>query len=152
MVNPRDIAGNAEEEEGFPRLHPAYRLVRLVVRGPPRERQTWVRFTLFALDLFPWSSHTSDLKTGTPEDTLSGAWRYKVSAGTGWSVVSIMWLDEFYLQLLDEFYLQLLSQCGSTYTPSYRHRLSDPDHLCCVSRDAGKNIPKGCVVIFALCA
>ena len=28
------------------------------------------------------SSHTSDLETGTPVAILSGAWRYRVSAGT----------------------------------------------------------------------
>ena len=29
------------------------------------------------------SSHTSDLKTGTPVASLQGAWHYRVSAGTG---------------------------------------------------------------------
>ena len=32
---------------------------------------------------FPVSSHTSDFKIGTPVATLPGAWRYRVSAGTG---------------------------------------------------------------------
>ena len=36
------------------------------------------------------SSHTSDLKVGTPVATLPGAWRYSVSAGTGWPSVSIL--------------------------------------------------------------
>ena len=40
------------------------------------------------------SSHTSDLKTGTPVATLPGAWRYRVSTGTGWPGVSILWLGE----------------------------------------------------------
>ena len=39
---------------------------------------------------FPRSSHTSDLKIGTPVATLPGAWRYRVSAGTGWLGVSIL--------------------------------------------------------------
>ena len=34
--------------------------------------------------------HTSDLKIGTPVATLPGAWRYRVSAGTGWPTVSIL--------------------------------------------------------------
>ena len=34
--------------------------------------------------------HTSDLKTGTPVVTLPGAWRYRVSAGTGRSGVRIL--------------------------------------------------------------
>ena len=36
------------------------------------------------------SSHTSDLKLGTPLATLPGVWRYRVSAGTGWPGVSIL--------------------------------------------------------------
>ena len=39
---------------------------------------------------FSGSSHTSDLKIGTPVATLPGAWRYRVSAGTGRSGVSIL--------------------------------------------------------------
>ena len=38
---------------------------------------------------FSGSSHTSDLKIGTPVTTLPGAWRYRVSAGTGRLGVSI---------------------------------------------------------------
>ena len=38
------------------------------------------------------SSHTSDFKIGTPVATLPCAWRYRVSAGTGWPSVSILWL------------------------------------------------------------
>ena len=38
---------------------------------------------------FSGSSHTSDLKIGTPVATLPGAWRYRVGAGTGWPGVSI---------------------------------------------------------------
>ena len=36
------------------------------------------------------SSHTSDLRIGTPVATLPGAWRYRVSAGTGRPGVSIL--------------------------------------------------------------
>ena len=39
---------------------------------------------------FSGSSHTSDLKTGTPVTTLPGAWHYRVSAGTGRPGVSIL--------------------------------------------------------------
>ena len=38
------------------------------------------------------SSHTSDLNIGTPVATLPGAWRYRVSAGTGRPGVSTLWL------------------------------------------------------------
>ena len=41
-------------------------------------------------DFFPGSSHASDFKIGTPVATLPGAWRYRVSAGTGWLGVSIL--------------------------------------------------------------
>ena len=40
--------------------------------------------------IFFWSSHTSDLKIGTPVATLPGAWHYRVSAGIGWPGVSIL--------------------------------------------------------------
>ena len=36
------------------------------------------------------SSRTSHLRIGTPVATLPGAWRYRVSAGTGWPSVSIL--------------------------------------------------------------
>ena len=41
--------------------------------------------------IFSGSSHTSDLNIGTPVATLSGAWRYRASAGTGWPGVSILY-------------------------------------------------------------
>ena len=39
---------------------------------------------------FSGSSHTSDLKMGTPVATLPGSWRYRVSVGTGRPDVSIL--------------------------------------------------------------
>ena len=39
---------------------------------------------------FAGSSHTSDLKIGPTVATLPGAWRYRVSAGTGRPGVSIL--------------------------------------------------------------
>ena len=39
---------------------------------------------------------------------LQGAWRYRVSAGTGWPGVSMLLLSE-----IASFILQLLPQCGS---------------------------------------
>ena len=65
------------------------RLVGLVVRRPPRERQ--VPGSNPACDgIFSGSSHTSDLNIGTPVATLPGAWRYRVSAGTDRPGVSIL--------------------------------------------------------------
>ena len=40
--------------------------------------------------IFSGSSHTSDLKMGDPVATLPGAWRYRVSTGTGQPGVSIL--------------------------------------------------------------
>ena len=71
-----------------------YRLVDLVVRRPPRERKV-PGSNPACVGIFSGSSHTSDLKIGTPvAATLPGAWRYRVSAGTGRPGVSILWLGE----------------------------------------------------------
>ena len=40
--------------------------------------------------IFLGSSHTNDLKIGTPVATLPGAWHYRISAGTSWPGVSIL--------------------------------------------------------------
>ena len=55
---------------------------------------------------FSGSSHTSDLKIGTPVTTLPGAWHCRVSAGTGRPSVSILslgevesWICNFYLSV-----------------------------------------------------
>ena len=64
------------------------RLVGLV-RRPPRERK--IPGLNPACDgTFLGSSHTSDLKIGTPVVTLPGAWRYRVSTGTDRPGVSIL--------------------------------------------------------------
>ena len=59
------------------------------LRRPPRERK--VPGSNPACDgIFPGSSHTSDLKIGTPVATLPDAWRFRVSTGTGRPGVSIL--------------------------------------------------------------
>ena len=67
----------------------SYRLVGLVVRHPPRERKIPGSNPACA-GIFSGSSHTSDSKIGAPVATLPGAWRYRVSAGTGQPCVSIL--------------------------------------------------------------
>ena len=67
----------------------ADRLVGLVVRRPPPERKI-PGSNPACTGIFSGSSHTSDLKIGTPEATLPGASRYRVSAGTGRPGVSIL--------------------------------------------------------------
>ena len=61
----------------------------LEVRRPPQERKIPGSNPAGAR-IFWGSSHTSDLKIGTPVATLAGAWCYKVSAGTGQPGVSIL--------------------------------------------------------------
>ena len=58
---------------------------------------------------FSGSSHTSDLKIGTPVSTLPGAWHCRVSAGTGQPGVSILRLGEVE-SLICNFYLSLAAR------------------------------------------
>ena len=68
---------------------PRNRLIGLVVRRPPRERKV-PGSNPACSGIFSGPSHTSDLNIGTPVATLPGAWRYRVSAGTGRPGVSIL--------------------------------------------------------------
>ena len=70
---------------------------------------------------FCGSSHTSDFKIGTPVATLSGAWRYRASAGTGQPSVSVLWLREVE-NLLCNFYLSVAAHqiCLSRFVPEIR--------------------------------
>ena len=68
-------------------------IVSLVVKASAsRAEDHWFEFRL-RRDLFG-SSHPSDIKIGTPVATLPGAWRYRVSAGTGRPGVSMLRLGE----------------------------------------------------------
>ena len=58
---------------------------------------------------FSRSSHTSDLKIGSPVATLPDTWRYRVSAGTGWPGVSILGLGEME-SLVCNFYLSVAAR------------------------------------------
>ena len=84
------------------------RLVGLVVRRPPWERKIPGLNPAWAW-IFSGSSHTSDLKIGTPVATLPGAWHYRVTAGTGWPSVSILWLGEVEC-LICNFYLSVAAR------------------------------------------
>ena len=66
-----------------------WRCVGLVVRRPPRERKVPGSKPDCA-GIFSRLSHTSDLNIGTPVATLPGAWRYRISPGTGRPGVSIL--------------------------------------------------------------
>ena len=69
---------------------------------------------------FSRSSHTSDLKIGTPMATVPGAWRYRVSTGTGRPGVSILWLDEVE-SLIFNFYLSVAARTIVWADPSPRY-------------------------------
>ena len=96
-----------------------YRLVGLVVRRPPRERKIPGSNPACAR-IFSGSSHTSDLKIGTPVATLPGAWRYRVSTGTGRPGVSILWLGEIE-SLICNFYLGVAARKIVWADPSLRY-------------------------------
>ena len=80
---------NNFDSQQVPRPVDRDRLVGLVVRRPPRERKIPGSNPACA-GIFSGSSLTSDSKIGTPVATLPGAWRYRVSAGTGRPGVSIL--------------------------------------------------------------
>ena len=69
-------------------------LVGLVVKASALRAANLGSIHACTVDLFSSLNHTSDLKTGTPVATLPGSWNYRVSAGTGWPGVSILWLSE----------------------------------------------------------
>ena len=95
------------------------RLVGLVVRRPPWERKT--PGSNPACDgIFLGSSHTSDSKIGTPVATLPGAWRYRVSAGTGQPGVSILWLGGVESWICN-FYLSVAARKLVRADPSLRY-------------------------------
>ena len=69
---------------------------------------------------FSGSSHTSDLKIGTPVTTLPGAWHYRVRAGTGRPGVSILWLSEVESWICN-FYLSVAARKIVWADPSLRY-------------------------------
>ena len=95
------------------------RLVGLVVRCPPREWKTRSSNPACA-GVFSGSSHTSDSKIATPVATLPGAWRYRVSAGTGQPGVSILWLGEVE-SVICNFYLSVAARRLVWEDPSLRY-------------------------------
>ena len=83
-MNLHETSDGLDHAPGLPASlsHQGNRLVGLVVRRPPRERKI-PGLNPACAGIFSGSSHTSDLKIGTPVATLPGAWRCRVSAGTG---------------------------------------------------------------------
>ena len=73
----------------YTRLHSVDRLAGLVVKASASRAEDPGFQSRLSRD-FSWSSHTRDLKIGTPAATLPGTWNYRVSAGTGWPGVCIL--------------------------------------------------------------
>ena len=82
-----------------------YHLVGLVVKASVSKAEDPGFESRLRQD-FSGSSHTSDIKIGTPVATLPGDWHYRVSAGTGRHGVSILWLGEVE-SLICNFYLSV---------------------------------------------
>ena len=91
----------------------------LWLRRPPRERKI-LGLNPACSEIFLGSSHTHDLKIGTPVATLPGAWRYRVSAGTGQPGVSILWLGKME-SLVCNFYLSMAAHKIVWADPSLRY-------------------------------
>ena len=96
------------------------RLVGLVVKASASKAEDPEFESRLCRDFFTGSSHTSDLKIGTPVATLPGAWRYRVSTGTGWPSVSILWLGEVEC-LICNFYLSVAARKIVWADPSLRY-------------------------------
>ena len=101
---------------GFPcfellEVSPSYldRLLGLVVKASASRADSIPGSNPACAGIFPGSSHTSDLKIGTPVATLPGAWRYRVSTGTGWLGVSILWVGEMESWICN-FYLSVAAR------------------------------------------
>ena len=96
-----------------------HRLIGLVVKASA-SRAKDPRFESLWRQDFSGSSHTSDLKIGTPVATLPGTWCYRVSAGTGCTGVSILWLGEVE-RLICNFYLSVAARKIVCADPSLRY-------------------------------
>ena len=66
------------------------------------------------------SSHTNDLKMGTPMATLPCTWCYRVNTGNGQPSVSILWLGEVE-SLICSFYLSVAAHKIVWADPSLRY-------------------------------
>ena len=69
--------------------NPTHHLVGLVVKALALRAEDPGFDSRLRRGDFSWSSHTSDLKIGTPVATLPSTWRNRISAGTGWPDVSM---------------------------------------------------------------
>ena len=95
------------------------RLAGLVVKAPASGAED-PGFECRLRPDFSGSSHTSDLKIGSPVATLPGAWHYRVIVGTGRPGVSILWLGEVE-SLICDFYFSVAARTIVCSDPSLRY-------------------------------
>ena len=95
------------------------RLAGLVVKASASRMEDPRFASSFRRD-FSGSSHTSDFKIGNQVAVLPGAWRYRVSAGTGRSGVNILWLGEVESWIYS-FYLSVAAHTIVWADPSLRY-------------------------------
>ena len=69
---------------------------------------------------FSGLSHISDLKTGIPVASRPGICCFRVSAGTDWSGVSVLWLCEIE-SLICSFYLNVAARTIEQNRPLYNY-------------------------------
>ena len=96
-----------------------YRLAGLVVKASASRAEDPGFESRLRRD-FSGSSHTSDLKIDTPVPTLPGAWRYRVSAGTSRTGVSILGLSEVE-SLICNLYLSVAARKIFRADPTLRY-------------------------------
>ena len=97
-----------------------HRLIGVMVRRPPAERQIWVRFSFYLWIFCSRSSHTSDLNIDTAVATPPGAWHDRVNTETGWPGASVFWLDDTEC-LICNFYLSVAARTIVWADPSRRY-------------------------------
>ena len=99
---------------------PEHRLVGLVVKASTSRAEDPGFESRLRRDFISGSSHTSDLKIGTPVATLPGVWCFRVSAGSGWPGASILWLGDME-SLICNFYLSVAARKIVWADPSPRY-------------------------------
>ena len=99
--------------------HSGNRIVDQVVKASVPESEG-LEFESCLQQDYSGSSHTSNLKIGTPVATLPGAWHYRVSTGTSQPRVSILWMGEVE-SLICNFYLSVAARTIVWVDPSLRH-------------------------------
>ena len=101
------MSGDDSDKERLHSLQKVYCLC-LVVRRRLRVAHLGLIPTLAEFFFFARSCPSSDFTICMPVATHPEAWRYRVSIGTGWSSVNILWLGEI------QSFICNFSKCGST--------------------------------------